>query len=120
MDEDLFQDCEENKDQESSMFPTGGAGGILGNIQSLVAMLGGSESNAKAAEKDEEKYLDFPVQDNFEEEDNIDFPLAANEDLLAKLHNPNNVKKSFEMKMQTDDEDDEVFIVHEEEEGEKD
>ena len=45
-------------------------------------------------------------------------PVTTKEDLLAKLFNPNNVKKSFEMKMQTDDEDDEVFIVQDEEEAE--
>ena len=34
--------------------------------------------------------------------------------MLEKLANPMNIKRSFEMKLVTDDEDDEVFIVHDE------
>jgi hypothetical protein len=45
-------------------------------------------------------------------------PKQTNKDesywMLDKLANPTNTKKSFEMKLITDDEDDEVFIVHEE------
>lgn len=41
-------------------------------------------------------------------------------EMLEKLANPMNTKKSFEMKLVTDDEDDEVFIVHEEGEDDQD
>ena len=66
-------------------------------------MIGGSDNKEeskleKSPLANEDQYLDFPVEEN-DDKDNIDLPIASKEDLLAKLHNPNNVKKSFEMKM---------------------
>ena len=125
VDEDLFQDCEfqvtdvkEEEEVENNIYGKG----ILENISNLVAMIGGSDNKEeskleKSPLANEDQYLDLPVEEN-DDKDNIDLPITSKEDLLAKLHNPNNVKKSFEMKMQTDDEDDEVFIVQDEEEAE--
>ena len=115
------------------------AGGILQNIQNIVSMLGGSTTEEKEqlkqleTMKEEMKQqqnqlrtdIDSLISNNmlkkdFEEEGRNIEAVARQKALLERLADPSQTKKSFEMKLLTDDPDDEVFIVHEEGEEEND
>ena len=73
-------------------------------------MLGGSDKKGSDENQDD---LEFEIDDK----EFVDFPVPENRDtgdLLAQLEDPTNTKRSFEVKMDTGDSDDEVFIVHDE------
>lgn len=69
--------------------------GIMENISNIVDMLGGPSKPEE--EKQDQKFAQ----------------------MMENLENPANVKKSFETKVENDD-DDEIFIVHEEEDENQD
>ena len=64
---------------------------------------------------EQEKAPEFKV----EEEEEIEILRPELDSIMEKFENPEKVKKSFEIKYQNDD-DDEIFIVHDEEDEDQD
>lgn len=88
-DDDDLQNQEKNEEEVNDH------AGIMENISNIVDMLGGPSKP---------------------EEEKEDQKVAR---MMENLENPKNVKKSFETKVENDD-DDEIFIVHEEEDENQD